>query len=86
MIVTVKTETGSTYVLRDDTPDGLTWERVVNPTEQHPNFPLRTQGGLLDEWPSIMVGCRLDMYGPPLNPAAEGRLVSTSPVVSFEVD
>lgn len=86
MIVTVKTETGSTYVLRDDTPAGLTWERVVNPVEQHPDFPLRTQGGPLDGWPSITVGERMALCGPPLNPAATVRLIYTSVVLSFEVD
>lgn len=82
MIIQVKTQSGSTYLLNKD---ATTWERTVNPpADKISAFPLRTQGGPIDEWPEITVGRGLQLYGPPITPGMAGRLVYTSDVVSFE--
>jgi hypothetical protein len=78
MKVEVKTKTGSVYILDQS---AMSWERVVKSKQ---SGRIRTDGGQLTEWPIITLGEGVEMYGPPINPAATGRLVYTSDVQSWK--
>lgn len=78
MKLTVKTQSGSTYILDSE---AMTWERVV--AGDGSNY-VRTSGGQLTTWPTVVVGRRADLYGPPLDPTKDVRWTSTSEVLSIE--
>lgn len=75
MIVT--TETGTKYRVDRDTK---TWERVHYSDE---SGPLKTKLGTYLEI-RLVVGDPMELLCPPLDPKAQARYISTSPVVSVE--
>jgi len=77
MRIEVKTKTGSVYILNKD---AMTWERVVSSSK---SGKIRTAGGPLLEWPIIVVGEGVEMYGPPIDPTKSLRWVYTSDVQSW---
>jgi hypothetical protein len=79
IVLTVKTQTGSTYVLRQK---GMTWERVVQPRIQG-SQPLRTLSGTLNQWPDVRLGQGMLLYGPPLDTAKDYREIYTSDVMEI---
>lgn len=78
MKTTVRTTTGSTYVL--DKND-LTWTRLF---KSPASGQMRTETGKLDHWPNVKVGESLVMIGPALNPHSGGRMIITSKVIGIE--
>ncbi len=81
MKLIVKTETGSEYHVIESS---MTWERVEQPTVENPFVPLRTLSGSLKQWPKVVVGQPMNLFGPPLTPGTDFRLIQTSPVLSVE--
>lgn len=78
-MISVQTETGSTYLV--DT-DSKTWQRVVKGGEVGP-FPLRTLSGAYHSWSGCTIGERMGFWCDSLTPGLSGRTISTSPVVAF---
>lgn len=77
----VFTETGSVYTLDRST---MTWERMQNPRFEDPQFPLRTIGGKLLEWPDVELNQPMGLVCPPMVAKSDIRLVRTSPVSRIE--
>ena len=76
----VKTESGSTYILNQVQ---MTWDRERKAPDLS-MFPMRTKGGTLMEFPKVVVGQPLRMFGPSLTPGGAFRMIETSLVVGFE--
>lgn len=80
MVIEVKTENGSLYRLDSI---AMTWERLVaGPPNKY--IPVRTRSGKLTKWPRIKLNEPMVMVGPPLNPAADIRVIETSRVIEIE--
>jgi hypothetical protein len=77
----VKTESGSTYILNQVQ---MTWDRERNSPEWESPFPVRTKGGTLMEFPEVVVGQPLRLFGPSLTPGGTFRMIETSLVVGVE--
>lgn len=84
MKIAVKTQSGSTYVLNQK---NMTWERARDKPYEglYDGFQdhVRTQGGSLISWPTIVVGKPMDILGPPLTLDTTVRLISTTPVTEI---
>lgn len=78
MKIEVKTKTGSVYVLNKE---AMTWERKVAGTGSN---GVHTVGGPLLEWPIVVIGEGVEMYGPPLDPTKDVRWIYTSDVQSWK--
>lgn len=76
MRITFTTRSGSKYVI-DKT--AMTWERQA---AGEGSVYVRTQGGTLLQWPTVIVGSPVEIIGPPLDPAADIRFILTTPIVS----
>ena len=74
----VKTESGSTYILNQVQ---MTWDRERNVPDLASPYPVRTKGGTLMEFPKVVVGQPLRLFGPSLTPGGAFRMIETSPVV-----
>ena len=78
MKVSIKTESGSFYILDKDE---MTWSR---PVAGEGSVFVRTKMGDLAVWPKYEVGKRMFMLGTPLTEGALCRYIETTPIVSIE--
>lgn len=74
-----RTESGSTYEINDIT---LEWARLRDPAVEG-DLPLRTKGGRLVAMPNIVKGHGVTMFGAPIDPQADLRMINTTPVVEY---
>ena len=78
--VDLETDSGSTYHLDKE---AMTWEKTTaNPiaTALAPQ-PVRTSGGRLLQWPVFEIGKEVSLVGPPLNEAADYRIITTTRII-----
>lgn len=77
MKITFTTRSGSRYVI-EKTEDAMTWERQQAGQD---SVYVRTFAGTLLEWPVVVVGCPVEMVGPPLI-SGDVRYIYTTPVIT----
>lgn len=58
--------------------DNMTWERISHAPESN---LLRTESGPLISRSDILIGMPVILYGPPLNPKAHVREITTTEVI-----
>lgn len=73
LIIRVETKSGSIYLLDKE---AMTWHR------ENAKYSLRSVSGQLLEWPEIVVGAPMHLWGPPFVPEADLRLIYTTDVVN----
>jgi hypothetical protein len=76
--VRFRTETGSIYELVRDA-EGMRWKRL---SATLASGPLRSDSGVLTEWPDFRLGERCDLWSEPINPPWD-RIVLTTRIVAF---
>jgi len=68
----------STYELT-----ATTWKRTTTNGEKHPTAPMRTEEGPLWTHSHPVLGIGVTLIGPPIDPTADYREITTSPVTAI---
>jgi hypothetical protein len=78
-MITVKTKTGSTYLID---PVNVQWQRVE--VGENSTHTVRSAGGKLYFLPRLEVGEKLTMVCPPMKQGSDTRVIKTSEIAEID--